>query len=64
MGCHTCGDSAQLKEIVNPECFIQIQIAGVALRRRCRGAEKVERCAVAQGDSVAAFQLNANLCSQ
>jgi hypothetical protein len=42
LGRHACGDLAQFDEVADPEGFIQVQIAGVALCRRGGGAEKVQ----------------------
>jgi hypothetical protein len=47
LGRHACGDFAQFDEVADPEGFIQVQIAGVALCRRGGGAEKIQDCAVA-----------------
>ena len=64
MGRHACGDFTQVDEVADPEGFIHVQIAGVALCRRGRGAEKVQRCAVAQYDGVAAFEFYTDFLCQ
>ena len=44
---HACGHRAQFDEITDPEGFIKVQIAGVALGRRGGGAEKIQDRTVA-----------------
>lgn len=60
MDCHAGGHFAQLLEFRDPEIFIQVQVAVVALCGACVSAEEIERCAVGQHHRIA-FQLHIHL---